>query len=185
MKKRVALYFTLSCMLSHLCQARVGLAEIFFTTPGGHIICHCDPYSDEQTPAMIGWDQLQQLEKWYFYRDAVVGKGKGYYFIFIEDIKNLKIYKDEARWQSGIDQFHVRPFYTRWLDLYDSPDDFLFMLYMTSFVWAPVLLLILVTVALLTFKKQIRWNKKGILITFSCVLLFLIFIYLKFNLKSF
>ncbi|MDB5257077.1 MAG: hypothetical protein JWM14_1772 [Chitinophagaceae bacterium] len=170
---------------SSLSFARIGLAEISFTTPGGHTICHCDPYNDEEVPVLIGWDKLHQLETWYFYHDAIVGKGNGYYFIFQEDVKNLQIYDNEEKWQLTIDQWHLRPFYTRWMDLGDSPDNFLFMLYMTSIVSVPLILLLFIVIIILSIKKQIIWNKKTIVISAGIIGLIALFLFSKFYVNSF
>ncbi len=148
----VSVFTFFNCPLTY---ARVGLAEIIFTTPGGHTICHCDPYPDK----------LTQLEKWYFYHNTIVGKGKNYYFIFDEGKEQLQLFDHQEQWQRALEKQQLKPFFTRWLDLSDSPDSFLFFLFLTSFVSVPFVFLLFVVLLFLTIKKKIAWNKKALFVS--------------------
>ena len=64
------------------------MVETIFDTPGGHMICDCDPYS--KTPVLVGWDDtINLLDKWCFYHNHIVGHGADYFFIFNEATENL------------------------------------------------------------------------------------------------
>jgi hypothetical protein len=122
-------------------NARTGMGEIQFKTPGGHIICDCDPYTE--TPVLIGFESsIKNLERWYFYKNHIIGSGKKYYFIFNETTKHLQLFQDEETWQHAIVQQHLAPFFTRWLNISDSIEALYTTLVLGMFIWIPLILII-------------------------------------------
>ncbi|RZJ68235.1 MAG: hypothetical protein EOO50_02110 [Flavobacterium sp.] len=175
MKNLTTLSLFATLFLSTAANARVGLAEIFFETPGGHTICHCDPYPDAQTPILIGFDKLERLEKWYFYRDHIIGKGTGYYFVFDEKSEEYKTFKNESDWKKVIEDQNLEPIVTRWFDLSDSPQDWFFLLVITAVFTVPIIIAILIVIGILFLRKKILWARRLLFFTAAVLLIFSLF----------
>ncbi|MFD0997929.1 hypothetical protein ACFQ21_01385 [Ohtaekwangia kribbensis] len=121
--------------------ARVGMGEIQFKTPGGHVICDCDPYSE--TPVLIGFESsIKNLKEWYFYKNHIIGFGKNYYFIFNETTNQPQLFQDKETWRQAIAQQQLKPFFTRWLDISDSIEARYTIIVLGMFIWIPIVLII-------------------------------------------
>lgn len=120
-------------------KGRIGMGEIQFKTPGGHIICDCDPYLE--TPVLIGFESsVKKLKKWYFYRNYIIGYGKDYYFILNEGTEKLQLFKKKVNWQQAISNQNLKPFFTRWLDISDSTEAIYAVIILGMFIWIPLVL---------------------------------------------
>src|SRR5688572_26831527 len=125
------LIFIVFCFLYSIdVFSRAGLAESFFETPGGHSICWCDPYSDDQLPVLsttksflidTNKPPLFNVDRFYFYKNNVVGKAKSYFFIFDEGLEITYVFKTREEWQKGISTKGLDPIFTQWLDISDAP----------------------------------------------------------------
>jgi hypothetical protein len=142
--------------------ARAGLAETFFTTPGGHSICWCDPYTDEQLPVLSTTNSLLKdtarpplfnVTKFYFYRNHVVGIAKDYFFIFDEGLEISYIFKTREEWNKNIRTKKLNPVFTQWLDLTDTP----FLFTTPRYV---IIILLIVTCSLILFPIFTLLTKK-------------------------
>lgn len=128
MKTLISIIF---CWLSSTnAFSRAGFAESFFETPGGHTICWCDPYSDDQLPVLstsksfLADDNkppLYNVDKFYFYKNYVIGKAKNYFFIFDEGLEIIYTFKTREEWKKGISTKELNPIFTQWLDISDAP----------------------------------------------------------------
>lgn len=166
--------------------SRAGFAEVVFETPGGHTICNCDPYSSEQTPILIGFEKLEKLDKWYFYKNNIIGKGAGYYFIFNESRHIIQYFKTEKLWKRAIIIQNLEPFFiTRWLSLKDSPDEFLFAIILLVIFSSPFFLILIIGFWILTYKKVIVWTKSKMKVIGLIFILGLLYIFTKCWLSSF
>lgn len=129
-------------------------------TPGNHGICHCDPYSDEETPVLIGQDSLKNLQRWYFYRGFVVGEGKNYWFIFNEKTEIVQVFHSKEKWEIEINKKNLKPHFTRWLTLADGLN-FLTSLpeVFENVIWIFFILLIIIPTTVLYIRnKKIPWK---------------------------
>jgi hypothetical protein len=116
-------------------NARIGLAETSFNTPGGYTICDCDVLQDydKNAPTVIGYEwQIPRLKKWYFYKKHIIGVSEKNYFVLDEANNRLDIYQTEAEWQNAINERGLNPaFWTIWLDMGDAPENWFFILIMS------------------------------------------------------
>lgn len=174
-------------LLFSICSfSRAGFSETFFSTPGGHTICNCDPYSNNQTPILIGFERLEKLDKWYFYKNNIVGKGTGYFFIFDESSEEIQYFKDEKLWKKVIDEQNIEPiFFTRWISLRDSPDDFLFGIVILVIISSPILIGLIIVLWILTYKKIIIWTKRKLNIIGAMIVILLLYTFSNYWLTSF
>jgi len=171
-------------MFSMSAYARIGMGEIFFETPYGHTICDCDPYPE--VPVLVGWeDTLNNLETWYFYRNHIVGIGEGYYFIFNEMTEEYSLFTDEILWNNAIARKNLKPFYTVWLTMQDSPESFYFLLFLNSFLLLPFALMIIAVVIFLSIKRVLIWDKTTWLVTLGICSLIALFFFFSLNVHSF
>jgi hypothetical protein len=117
----------LSLIFSTQALARAGLAESFFTTPGGYTICWCDPYTDDQLPVLSTNkgirhnEPLYNVAKFYFYKNHVIGTGKNYFFVFDELTETVQTFKNKLDWKKYISTHTLNPLVTQWLDISDTP----------------------------------------------------------------
>lgn len=180
MKSSILFATFLFCIME--AYARIGMGEVQFKTPGGHIICDCDPYSE--TPVLVGFESsIKKLDTWYFYKNHIIGFGKNYYFIFNETTNSLQLFQDGETWQHAIAQQHLTPFFTRWLDISDSIEALYTILVLGMFIWIPLILII--GTACFMFFYITGLSKRKVVI--SLLLLFtvtIIFIY-RINIYSF
>ncbi len=149
-------------------KARVGMGEIQFQTPGGHIICDCDPYAE--TPVLIGFESsIKNLQKWYFYREYIIGYGKNYYFIFNEATSKLLIFKEKETWQQAISRQNLKPFFTRWLDISDSIETLYTVIVLGMFIWVPLLLVLCIGGFIFFYATEFNKRKSiiGVLLLFA------------------
>lgn len=174
--KHLMKYIFLFFFSPFLIFARAGFSEIFFETPGGHIICHCDPYSSSQTPILIGFEKLEKLDKWYFYRNHVIGFGNNYYFIFNESTLSIQYFKDVKQWHNAIIKQRLKPIiYTRWLNLSDSPEEFKFAIVVIAILAFPFALIVVIILSFLHYRRIIIWGKNSFRILWLCFLLFVLY----------
>jgi hypothetical protein len=145
--------------------SRAGLAESFFKTPGGHSICWCDPYFDNQLPVLstsksfvvdANKPPLFNVNKFYFYRNYVVGQSKTYFFIFDEGAEVAYLFKSREDWEKDILIRGLKPIYTQWLDLSDAPAFFTTPYYVIVILLiTSAILFLFPIVALIVTKKRL------------------------------
>jgi hypothetical protein len=177
---------TIFLLLPVMGFSRAGFSEVVFETPGGHTICHCDPYSSAQTPILIGFERLEKLDKWYFYKNNIIGKGAGYYFIFNESSDKIQYFTTEKLWRLAIINQNLEPFFiTRWLSLKDSPDEFLFVIVLLIILSSPLFLITIIIFWILTYKKVIVWTKRKMKVIGLIFILGLLYIFSNCWLSSF
>ena len=163
-------------------EARIGIAEISFDTPGGHVICDCDPYTDP--PVLVGFESsLKNLEKWYFYKKHIVGYGKGYYFIFNEVTTNLQHFENKSTWEEAILNQNLKPSFTRWLEISDSIEALYAIIFLGAFIWIPLILIIFISV--ITYFYVTKFSKRKLIIAGLLLLTTAIGILYRINVHSF
>ncbi len=166
--------FCLLATLPGIC--RVGMGETYFQTPGGHVICDCDPY--KQPPVLVGQeDKIHSLEAFYFYRNHIIGYGPGYYFIFNEENGQTDLFRAQSQWQQSIRARDLRPvLYTNWLSIADAPENFLVMGFVLGLMASPVLLPVLVITVLQLLRRKIRVSGRFLLRAGSVMLLLVLLV---------
>jgi len=172
----------LSLIFVNITYARVGFAESTVTTPNGHYICHCDPYSSDITPVLIGFEsKLKNLKEWYYYKDYIIGKNEISFFIFNEIDEIVILFNDESKWLDEINKLKLKPkIYTRWIDIGDSQDWMIISLIIISIPFF-IILLIEIFIVIYLFKKGNKTKANMILkingIIFLILTLVLIYLF--------
>ena len=161
--------FCLVATMQGIC--RVGMGENNFSTPGGHIICDCDPY--DQTPVLVGHeDKIHKIEKFYFYKNHIIGYGPDYFFIFNEVTNQADLFGVESQWQQSITAKNLKPvLYTNWLNVTDSPETFLLITYFWSMMASPLLLPILMIAAVQLLRRKIVVSGRFLFRAFSVMVI--------------
>lgn len=161
--------FCLAATLPGFC--RVGMGETYFQTPGGHIICDCDPYS--RTPVLVGQEnKIYNIDKFYFFKNHIIGYGPGYYFIFNEATGQTSLFHAQSQWQHSIKARDLKPvLYTNWLSIADAPENFLVMGFFLGLMASPILLPVLVITVVQLLRRKIRVSGRLLLHVGSAMLL--------------
>ena len=163
-------------------EARVGMGEINFNTPGGHVICDCDPYPE--TPVLVGFESsIKNLQEWYFYKNHIVGYGKGYYFIFNEVTGDLQYFKNKDTWEQAITNQNIKPFFTRWLNISDSIEALYAIIFLGMFIWIPLILII--AIGIFIYFHVTGFNKRKLIVAGFLLFIIAIVILYHVNIHSF
>lgn len=163
-------------------ESRVGMSEIQFKTPGGHIICDCDPYTE--TPVLTGYDSsVKNLREWYFYKNHIIGYGDGYYFIFDEARDKLQVFKDKADWEQAILSQHLKPVFIRWLDISDSIEAFYAAIVYGMIIWIPLIFVIGIAGFMFFYVKG--FNKRKLIVVGLLLLSVIMALLYRTNIHSF
>ena len=135
-------YFLVLLVLLNFWQAnaRIGLAETYFSTPGGHSICDCDGLEDsDNAPSIIGFEwAIPRIEKFYFYKGHIIGYSDSLYFIFNEETEYFQLFESKWKWKGAISKAELRPYIRRWLDVGDDPQRWWIVFMMTWWITIPV-----------------------------------------------
>lgn len=166
----------LFCIISILSFGRIGLADWSAITPNDNEINNytdCSLFLKDKT-------HLDALEKWYFYKDCIVGKfseDKGY-FVVNEITFKIDTFKNESDFKIFIKKNKLEP--KLWTRYYDSnwiffSYELLFAFVLGFFISIPLLLLYLFTLYKSIVKEKLNFSKPNTKISFGILLL--IFIY--------
>lgn len=176
-----ALFFLLGATAP--CQARMGLSETNFQTPGGHTICDCDNMVDYElyAPSILGFEQkIPRITDFYFYNNHIVGYSDSLFFIFDETTATLMTYTERMAWETARSERQLHPFLTRWLTIHDNPQDKLLIFLFLSYLLVPLSLVFVYFYVKIGFKavKRERLHLRGthtrIFIGLSLLLLWLL-----------
>lgn len=164
-------------ILVNITYARVGFSESTVTTPNGHYICRCDPYSSNMTPVLIGFEsRLNKLREWYYYKNHIIGKSESLFFIFNEVDEIVILFSSKNEWLNKIDKLNLKPkIYTRWINIGDSQDWMTISLIILSI---PVSIILIIEVLIIFYlsKKGNKAKVNMILKINGIVFLILIFL---------
>ena len=167
-------------VVSQMAQARVGLADWHMETPGGNRI---NNYSDRSLYLKDG-QQLDRLERWYFYHGCIIGEQLGEPYIeqlsdgdrysfdertrrwFIVDERSEKvfIYSDSLVWHRALEDKSLRPrLFTRWLvadpAVLTHGLFWIFLIARWWFIAIPVLWLVLAVMLRAWKRERFNWRK--------------------------
>jgi hypothetical protein len=108
---KTIIYFILVLICSCVTPANVD-AHWVEITPYQHYVYYDGNNSNLQEAGYI-W--VKNVDKWYYYKNHVIGKSSEHYFVFNELTKELRFFSEEQEWELFLEkQFLYPQIRTRW-----------------------------------------------------------------------
>ncbi len=142
--------------------ARIGIADWRISTPGDNYI---DNFSSVSLYLKDG-QQLDDLERWYFYRGCVVGElsdGKGWFVV--DEAKSEIVWQtDKSKWEALLQERGLVPsVWTRWIDSDPAvlTSGMFWMLWIVTswYIAIPILLAVVILFRRAWKRERFNWRK--------------------------
>ncbi len=136
-----------------------GMSDWVQKTPGGHQMF--DVGSGTQLQISSSSETLENINRWYFYKNHVVGELSNGFFILDESSGKLTNFSSDKEWLNETDVRGLKPLlWTRWYN--DNWVDFEWLLILAMLgwiIWIPLALFFLYMIYRAVIKEKFNYRK--------------------------